>query len=683
MTDLQVLMLLLCVFIPFSSTNRITRFEFEDTVGGPGFARSPWRSNASNASSLRMFEGDSVQLNLCVTDTLMLNLTEFLYSNDGPSDMINFRLDNGQIVDTVTTKETVDGFGKHWDLFKSHIFSDIGAKLESGNYSLEIQVQQSDCYGTEFDALDFLTDIAVTNKSFFCGSKLIRSANPSSCALTIDATTKPPTNSTSMMTQSTSATSNQVTELSSSSAAQLQQSSETVQTSKESTMKPSTPSSAAMQSTSTEDMTMIKKDEKFVEQVSYPNGCLMKKNIKLRFKPLSLEGIQIIARADSDKRFPVRRQLEIENEPNLCRNKIWQIGEFNEDHEELGPLRYTNIDYDVNLAGGSQMPFPGLVKQQYTRTIKLRYVVPRDVNIGTGSVYLTLGLVNATENTPVGMQYHIRRKKKPSKPEYVTLTPENNVVGWDLPARSVSPSLENIITLYLNGSSQSPLKIDFLRLESASQKHKVKQVKIARNKQWRIKGFTYKSKRAPNGMKVRVDGGKTFDKVERIVIYYKTSRKSLTIYGNGEIFPMHQRRMKKDDSDGTTFSDITGFLFGNPKTDITAVDFDSEKSILKVTYIDGTFIRFTLKYTKPHTKLVVVKSTIKSPEIEFISTYINENIAAVNKIAVDKANYLGITDKGVEKTKGQQYRFIKTTPSKLYDASNQYELLFPQRTLPM
>ncbi|XP_052781122.1 uncharacterized protein LOC128217782 [Mya arenaria] len=200
----RVVILLMCIGLLTAQFKK--RFEFENILVGKGTRRIPWRSEASKLASLHMFKGDVIVVNLCLPEATSVTINDLIYSNDGESDRLEVFLDNANI-GIVNTEANNGGFGYFWDIFKSSGQVAVSQELFAGNHTLAIFVQEADCYGSEFDALDISLNVNVNEEQLWCGFELIYAENPTPCAVKIDSplTTTTPTPRTVLTSDSTSA----------------------------------------------------------------------------------------------------------------------------------------------------------------------------------------------------------------------------------------------------------------------------------------------------------------------------------------------------------------------------------------------------------------------------------------------------------------------------------------------
>lgn len=162
-----------------------TKFEFENLAGGPGMPRSPWRSGASGVSSLHMFEGDTINITLCLSETTEIVIDELVYSNDGESDIININIDDIYFP-WFKTEETDGGWGKYWNIFKSSGILGEPVILNKGSHTIGVTIESADYYGVEFDVIKVSAEVENESQIMWCETKLIKSPTPSIRAQEID-----------------------------------------------------------------------------------------------------------------------------------------------------------------------------------------------------------------------------------------------------------------------------------------------------------------------------------------------------------------------------------------------------------------------------------------------------------------------------------------------------------------
>lgn len=185
MLDTEKLLLLCTLFISSAYASTVKTFELENIIGGPGFPRTHWRSGASKSSSLRVFQGDKVIINLCLLEPTTVSVSGLQYSNDGGSDQIDFWVNN-VFVGYVTTLVNADVLGNNWNQFRPNGPVGIGVKLSAGKHTLVIAVDKSDCYGVELDSINMAVDTDVVDELFWCDSQLLYAPDPTKCASELD-----------------------------------------------------------------------------------------------------------------------------------------------------------------------------------------------------------------------------------------------------------------------------------------------------------------------------------------------------------------------------------------------------------------------------------------------------------------------------------------------------------------
>ncbi|KAH3869894.1 hypothetical protein DPMN_033068 [Dreissena polymorpha] len=183
--------LILCTTLVFHAFGQVVKkwYEFENVIGGAGSARTPWRSAASGKSSLRMFKGDQIQLSLCADVERTLSIYGLIYSNDGESDAIDVSVIDSTGVffpyETEVTEETSGG----WGMFRNSFISSVPFPATPllltphTNTKTMLTVNEADCNGSEFDALDVTLSADVANETLWCDAKLIYVATRTPCAV--------------------------------------------------------------------------------------------------------------------------------------------------------------------------------------------------------------------------------------------------------------------------------------------------------------------------------------------------------------------------------------------------------------------------------------------------------------------------------------------------------------------
>lgn len=158
--------------------------EFEQVFGSPGKPRTQWRSGASGSSALHVFEGDRVEISLCLLEPTTLSIAGLQYSNDGNGDQVDFWLGE-KYMGTVYTQNT-SGSGLLWNVFSNVGRIGEAVTLSPGKHTLVAIVVKSDCDGLEIDNIEFISDINVPDELFTCESKFFPSLKPTACAVRMD-----------------------------------------------------------------------------------------------------------------------------------------------------------------------------------------------------------------------------------------------------------------------------------------------------------------------------------------------------------------------------------------------------------------------------------------------------------------------------------------------------------------
>ncbi|KAL4239838.1 hypothetical protein ACF0H5_000639 [Mactra antiquata] len=653
-------------------------YEFERAVGRPGVSRSPWRSNASGLAALHLFNGDVLEIDLCLTQGTELFIAELQYSNDGESDVIKFEMDGG-VVAEVQTELTTNGWGHHWN--KNKRIGPVSKRfaMPMGTHTLRIMADTTDCYGTEIDQLMLaVTNNITSDDDLFCGVRLFLSETPTPCAIALDE---------SFPDQSTTAKTTTTSTISSSTSSSSPSSSTPSSTSSSSTATPS--STTTTVTTTTKASTPKPKTPVILQQLSYDSECLDHPNVLVKFHAEKLKGTKIIARTTPNVKsnmniMEISRSNEVKGK--FCEKIVWQIGEINHDHSELGSnWNQEHIDFDVNSHVQNQRPFPGEIDSALTHEIILRYVVPKHISLKNGQLRFTLGLLNVSEGLQVGLQYFRRHRRNPSDIKNITFSSRQQVMGWILPVRAISPSLENQLILHFDENSAQKVKIDFIRLEYIAPTPRTKPVILSLAGKWKIRGRQFlKSRRGPrgklkfDGMKVMVNGNVMRGQFEKIYIIRKPNNEMLTVYDNGEIFPTHESRLteKRTKDSYYRLQDVTGIRFG--PNDIQLVDVDTFTKTLTIKYNDSSTVGLSFKYSKLKSVFIVKKANVKQKTMTFFSTYISAVTSAISELKIDDDMPVHILNSTVNGRTGNIFKFENKANNPLFDDVNdEYEIRFP------
>ena len=194
-----------------------------------------------------------MEVKICPEEQVGMNVESVYYSNDGGPDEVNISVD-GQYVGSFRSGLT-KGYGRFWGYFKSS--DKVGSKitLTPGNHTIELSVVSGDKWGIELDRIVLQTDAAVDEQVFWCGEKI--SIKPDQTIASSSLKPPPPTITTTTSTTTTTTTTSSIT----------------------------TTTPAPLETGS------------FIEQLSLPSKCLDIPNVRVKFNPTTLKGVEIISQA--------------------------------------------------------------------------------------------------------------------------------------------------------------------------------------------------------------------------------------------------------------------------------------------------------------------------------------------------------------------------------------------------
>lgn len=640
------------IFVCGCVGQQVTQYELEN---GPGTGWPMGRNGASERTSRSMRSGGWIEFKVCLSEPAGITISDVFYSNDGPADYMGIYVNNTNI-GTFNSKETKGGTGRFWDVFKPS--GQVGSEiyLRQGEHIFKIEVEAADYYGVELDKIVIQTDRNIDEYNFWCG------LNPQ----VIPSPEKAPTSTSSSSTVTSEATTSVVT------------TTEAETTSKGETTTPSV------------------KETIFVEQLSFKSKCLDKPNVRVKFHPTSLKGVDIISKAaaiaNKDKRSNLGGQGK---DLRTCKSTMWQIGVANGQPAGTGPVsQAATVNYDVNAKGENEPDFPSAINPTQTDNLLLRYVKPADISLQDSVLYFTIGLAEIDKDVKIGVQYYDAKKKGFSNTQFITFKPNQRVVGWELPASAVSSSEENKILVIFDTTATTPIKFDFLRLDHTPEDAQQKNNFLVRQRGFSIKGSQYKpleNQPMPKGMNVSIDAGKETEHFAKLTITNKRRLRnagpvwnSLTISDKGRLYPLHENRNSlklSRDAEGKTFKDVSGIILGDPNNPITNVRIVRMRSEIVITFADSTYVRLIYRPGNSQTRLSIVDSTLKNNTVEFESTHVTDYMAAVNDVSVDNKITKPVMD-NLDNVKGKQFVFVKTSPNPMYHASTYNALIFPENVIP-
>ncbi|KAH3872710.1 hypothetical protein DPMN_035931 [Dreissena polymorpha] len=157
-----------------SSIETQQHFELENVLSDDQQDYWVWRSEAYNQKTLRLDRAHTIELRLCIepfnpNQKVLIVVSDILYSNDGPSDIVYLKI-NGQAIGNFTTIEQW-GSGYEWNIFRNSKVIGPSMSVEKGNFMLAIEVE-TDKWGVELDRIQINAENHDPTKRMFCGAAL-------------------------------------------------------------------------------------------------------------------------------------------------------------------------------------------------------------------------------------------------------------------------------------------------------------------------------------------------------------------------------------------------------------------------------------------------------------------------------------------------------------------------------
>ncbi|KAK3579224.1 hypothetical protein CHS0354_033291 [Potamilus streckersoni] len=640
--------------------------------------RTVYRQNASGGGSLHLYENDAIIIRLCPDQPMFVSIEKVSYSNDGMSDTLQL-LENQNFLGRFSTYQH-SNWGQYWDDFLSS--GPLGEfNVQAQPINVTLFVTYADCFGVELDKIVLKVNKFVDQSFFICGYDLVEGPKKSECM--------PPELKNTDATQISSEM--QTTTITS----------VTVATESLSIMKPIV--------TTKQDYVVSSADiymreyqqpvasDVMIKQKSSKSNCLDRKNIHVEFSMLNIVGTVIVSRTENVLDTSIHDNSTQENTANTCDNVIWRLGYPDNSGREFSSIVPDNdVEFTIVEEIAEAKNFPGVIQTDKTHKIVIYYTLGYNKQLESGSsVLFTLGLANLTKNINVGVDYH-HRGKKDTKIYTNVLSSKLPVRGWVIPARTISPSLENQIHIYFPNASDVPIEIDFMRLDYIKNSTRSRNVLLHEDHIYRIRGAQYIMKSNVNdmikeGMDVII-GKKTTSNIEKLIMYHRPITKDkysviLTINENGDFFPYHENQQGNSKTlTGQELVDVSGLIFAgvdgtgklavNP---ISRLEINPSNMDINVTYDDGSTLRLLVLSTTTDTQIVVsearFRGSVKS-SVSFVSTYVSDYIAAVNQINVDGLRIVPVLSEEINNIKGSIFTFQKTSPILLYKTGEVIEIRF-------
>ncbi|KAK3579227.1 hypothetical protein CHS0354_033296 [Potamilus streckersoni] len=124
------------------------------------------RSDASGQATLKIYKGQAVSIEFCLTKHSEIEVQNVWYSNDGESDLITVTVDNKGLGKVVTEPLNKDGEG--WNIFRPSGPLGSIVYLSEGRHQISFYVEKGDEYGVEIDKIELLLHNGKEENSLDC-----------------------------------------------------------------------------------------------------------------------------------------------------------------------------------------------------------------------------------------------------------------------------------------------------------------------------------------------------------------------------------------------------------------------------------------------------------------------------------------------------------------------------------
>ena len=603
------------------------------------------RSEVERTIAIHLYEGDVIYIDLCTQGWTNFSFSNLTYSNDGASDNVSIHFDSRYLGHFTT--HSFSNWGNYWDKFFGSGYLGNTGMVPPGKHVITIHVRSSgDCYGVEFGMLSLETKKLLNESMLWCGEK--HAAVNSQCLPRAGDKAKVVDKAVISLPPS---------------------------------------------STIPEPPMYIE-----VRQLSYKSNCIDKQNVIIAFSGEELVGTNITVRQrDLSTLENGHMSTRTTSRGRECKSSLWQLGNIDANNSEFGNI-YPAESYSVNISDFSDATprFPAKLLPFLTKEITLRFEIPKDLNIKEGSAFFVLGLVNLTSNSRIGLQVNDPNTGLSSERVDLMFTPARQVMGWHLPYIRRSPaSTKSEIKIHIF-SEANVIMFDFLKLDYSLREERKQNSLIARTTNMKVRGLRYVNS---VGAAVIVDDRPPAYNVEDIVIYHKQFsryRVVLRIHFSGALYPYKSYNIRRQ-SDEQQMVDVSGFVFssGVPalkdgedtiSNNISSIFISTATDLILINYSDGSVVKLKLTSSFEITQLTVVgfeardnqisRSGIKS--LYFLSTHVNDDIAAVNDIEVPGVK-VPIISESLGLSGDFDYTISQRKPSSVFYANNLFNIQFPLR----
>ena len=434
--------------------------------------------------------------------------------------------------------------------------------------------------------------------------------------------------------------------------------------------------------------TSLKSGEVHLEQLSRETDCMDNTNVRIKITQSGLEGTRIIARTTGlRKNKNAEADTKYLQDKTTCGLDSWQLGKIDGDNTEFQHFVPHDI-VTVKLKNNKQDTdkFPGKILPFITPIIRITFDVKNDIQLHNASSFFVVGLVNLTKETFIGLQYNSR----PMDTHFLTFTPQRHIMGW-----SISDLSHGTNHFFLHfDTGVNTIMFDFLKFQIRANEIRKINIRIMESKTFRVKGILSPEKR---GILMTTDGVAPLINLENIVIFHRSDHTFkynavLSIKSNGAICLYHPNGNKPSQPySKRQLSDVSQFTFRreddsiNNGGDISSLNFNTKSFVLTIIYKDGSILITQLNPSEESTELLVKSfytfdkkmNQIQTQTVTFLSTYVNEYLAAVNEIS-DGTRTLNIMDNLDTLNVSDKISLKKTSPTKVFLANEILEINFPK-----
>ncbi|KAL3877026.1 hypothetical protein ACJMK2_034782 [Sinanodonta woodiana] len=614
-------------------------FELEKIVLGKRWdsERFIFRSRASSHMIIHLFKGDILKLDMCTGKATNVSIHDIVYSNDGNSDLVNITTDRKEFVSFYSVQGS--DWGHLWNEFHHVNASGSNTTMSAGSQSMYIYIQEADCYGIELDKIEVELDEHADSASFWCGYELRESHLKSDCMRIVNV--KDDSHTTTTTKTSTSEAEEHISLYSK----------ETVQTSTTKTVYLDVKKETLKQPT--------------VKQKSYTSDCGDTTNVNLEFSFLEIKNTTLTVQTTKlAKPFTTDSGTD-STVKDSCKSIIWRLGIADKSNAEFSQITpKSNVNFFVHNDKVDTSQFPGQIDTSKTSWILLTFSLLRENVLDAASnAFLTVGLSDLTTNITIDVRYYDWSKENLSAPYSNLFFPGRKIMGWSIPATSISPLHYNHFYMFFPNAENIQVKFDFLRLDYLEILPKTTRKILYEMHRYKVEATQYVGNNKVDisniGMLVNLtdaspQNSKTVSmkSVKSIDVLLKGNVEEqfstvLGVHANGVIYPHFRSKPPIADNYGTEQKDVSGFIFDNARSHLS--DAEAINPISSVFIIITTmeiFIHdrqnhtfsFQLLPSDLSTTVLFRNATVPKNgryTLTFFSSFVSERLSTVDTLHID------------------------------------------------